>query len=171
MSTAPEGPKKPPEPAGSPPSVQQRLQELADFGDFGAILENFIAVPQHHEVFARLPGLLHDAVVRASRKSPRKFTGEVYRQMITFLAYLQLRLQACVEYRLQMADGQRTPLRDELPEELMERLMKPLERILQLEQQVLDAWACTDRRWALARQRPRKGTRNRLGSSFFESSN
>jgi hypothetical protein len=166
MST--KGPKAPAESAESPPSILQQLENLANAGDFSAILESFIEAPQHHEVFSRLPGLLRDALARASRKSPRKFSGEVYRQTVAFLMYIQLRLQACVEYRLQMADGERSPRRDELPEDLLERLMGPLERILRLQHEVLDGWASTDRRWALARQRRGKGARNRLSPSFFD---
>jgi hypothetical protein len=170
MSAIPKAKPAPPEPAPTPPSPLQQMEELASAGDFASLVEYFLAAPAHYEHFARLPGLLRDAVVRASRKSPRRFTGEAYRQMVTFLTYVGLRLQICVERRLQVADGERQPLRDELPEDLVERLMAPLERIARLNQEACQAWASADRRWALARQRRRKAPRNRLNPNLFDGS-
>ena len=159
-----------PETPVPPPDPLQQLQEMADAGDFAGLVESLIYAPSHYRDVGEIPILLRKSLDQASKRSPRKFTGEVYRQAFAFLTYLTSRLQVCAERCLHIADEDRSPKREQLPEELL-ILVPHIERLARLTHEMAASWASTDRRWALARQRKRRRKGHRLDSLFEDSPN
>jgi hypothetical protein len=172
MSETQGSPKARPEtPAPAPaPNLLKQMQEMADAGDFANLVESFTVAPNNYRDLRQIPILLRQAIEQASRRSPRKFTGEVYRQALAYLTYLTLRLQVCADRCLHIADEERAPKREQLPEELL-ILVPHIERLARLTHEMAAGWASTDRRWALARQRKRRRKGHRLDSLFEDSPN
>ena len=159
-----------PAPTAAPADPLKQMQEMVAAGDFASLVESFTSAPNNYRDLRQIPILLRRAIEQASRRSPRKFTGEVYRQALAFLTYLTSRLMVCAEHCLHIADEDRSPKRVQLPEELL-NLVPHIERLARLTHEMAAGWASTDRRWALARQRKRRRKGHRLDSLFEDSPN
>jgi pterin-4a-carbinolamine dehydratase len=132
------------------------MKALARGGDLTGLLDAFIKSPQA-ATLRQMESLVRWSVKEAGKKSPRQFTREVYREAMAFLAYVQMRLHTqAVRF---LADGDaasQAPL-----DELVEKLLPHIERLMRLAQELSQSWATTTRQWKLARPRGGQATGGR----------
>jgi hypothetical protein len=133
------------------------MKALAGAGDLAGLLDAIIKSPQA-ATLKQVDSLMRRAVTEAGKQSPRQFTRAVYREAMAFLSYLQMRLHSLAVRSL--ADGDavsQAPL-----DELVEKLLPHIERLMRLAQDLSQSWATTTRQWKLGRPRGGEATGGRL---------
>jgi hypothetical protein len=148
------------DPAQGPrrPNWLLELEVRVEAGDLSAMLEWFTTAPPGAYNLRHLDRLLRRAIDQASRRPPRRFTGEVYRQALGFVTYVLLRLQACTVHALGQVDDRHASDFNRLPRDLA-ALLAPIERLSRLAGELGQAWASSSRLWVLAQRNQASATK------------
>jgi hypothetical protein len=134
------------------PDPMRQMQDLAEAGDFGGLIKWLVDVPPGACDLGVLDRLLRHAVEQASRRSPRRFTAEVFRQTTACVTYVNMRLQVCAMLCLAAADTEGYRRRTERPVEMLKEVLPAIERLSRLAGELCQGQASTARLWELAKR-------------------
>jgi hypothetical protein len=129
------------------PDAASAMLAMAKAGDLAGLLDAIIKRPPAAGDLRKIDVLLRGSVRLAGKNSPRRFTKAVFREVMAFVAYVQMRLHV---HAVQCLAA------DELPgqqssDELTSKLLPRIEQFARLTQELAQSWATTSRQWELAR--------------------
>jgi hypothetical protein len=141
--------------AGKPDPLKA-MKARAAAGDLAGLLDLFIRFPKEAADFRQIRTIIRASIRQASKQSPRRFTREVYRESIAFLAYVQMRLHTYAVVSLADADRQVQPRLEAPSDELTGKILPQIEHLMRLSMELNQSWATTFRTWRLGSRGSKK---------------
>jgi hypothetical protein len=139
------------------------IEVRAAAGDVAGVMDFWLYAPPAVYDLRQLDWLLRQAIRNASHKPLQEFAAVTYRQAITFLLEMLVRLQGCMLHSGMTGDASNSARRFQIPGNTLGELLPVIERLSRLVGDLNLSWASANRLCILAERGkgPPRGRRKR----------
>jgi hypothetical protein len=138
-----------------------KIKALALAGDLAGFFDAIVMNAREGYQAGKIRLLLRFAIKQASKKSPRKFSNELYREAASFLAFVQMRLHTYAVACLAETDNESERTLPLPPDVFVEKILPLVEQLMRLAMDLNQSRAQTDRLWRVARGNSKRAEKKR----------
>jgi hypothetical protein len=138
-----------------------KIKALALAGDLAGFFDAIVMNAREGYQAGKIRLLLRFAIKQASKKSPRKFNNELYREAASFLAFVQMRLHTYAVACLAETDNESERKLALPPDVFVAKILPLIEQLMRLAMDLNQSRAQTDRLWRVARGNSKRAEKKR----------